>query len=99
RSAMASAESTLTELQRESGKTAAELGETDRLLSEKKAQRSGAQRRADAIEGLLSSLDSELQAVGATRDVAVLLRLEGESRQRRDRSLSLKSRAASAQQQ
>jgi DNA repair exonuclease SbcCD ATPase subunit len=99
RAAMASAESTLTELQRESGKTAAELGETDRLLTEKRAQRLGAQRRADVIEGLLSSLDSELQGVGATRDVAVLLRLEGESRLRRDRSLSLKSRAVSVQQQ
>jgi hypothetical protein len=95
----AAAESSLAEVRREIGGASAELTEIERALADKIAQRAGAQRRLDVIEELLRSLDTELKAVGATRDVTVLVALEGDTRRRRDEAASLKARGQSLQQQ
>ena len=99
RIAVSAAESTLIELQHETGKTLANLAEQDRLLAETRAQRAGAQRRLEVIEGLLKALDGELQEVGATRDVAVLLTLEGTTRQQRDHAAAQKARSLQVRQE
>jgi DNA repair protein SbcC/Rad50 len=99
RNAMSLTASALARLQLESGKIAAELAESDRLLAEMAAQRAGAERRAGVIQSQLGSLDDELRSVGASRDVAGLLKLESDLRQRRDETLTLKARAASLQQE
>jgi exonuclease SbcC len=95
----AAADSGLAEVRREIGGASAELTEIERALADRIAQRAGAQRRLDVIEELLRSVDAELKAVGATRDVTVLVELEGNTRRQRDEAGSLKARGQSLQQQ
>ena len=99
RIATSAAESALIELQHGTGKTLANLAEQDRLLTEARAQIAGAKCRLEAIEGLLSALDGELQKVGATRDVAVLLTLESTTRARRDNAAAHKTRCLQVRQE
>lgn len=99
RIAVSAAENTLIELEHQTGKALANLAEQDRLLTETRAQRAGATRRLEAIEGLLTALDGELQKVGATRDVAVLLALESATRQQRDNAATQKARSLHVRQE
>jgi anti-sigma factor ChrR (cupin superfamily) len=91
----AAAEGSLAEVRREIGGASAEMTEIDRTLADKIAQRAGAQRRLDLIEELLRSVDTELKAVGATRDVTVLVELEGNTRRQREEAGSLRARGKS----
>ena len=99
RIAVSAAENTLIELEHQTGKALANLAEQDRLLTETRAQRAGAMRRLEAIEGLLTALDGELQKVGATRDVAVLLALESATRQQHDNAATQKARSLQVRQE
>jgi hypothetical protein len=99
RNIAANAEISLVELQQDTGRALADLTETDRLLSEMRAHRAGAQRRLEVIEGLLKALDAELRDVGATRDVGTLLKLERAIRELRDHAAAQKARAIQVRQQ
>lgn len=89
----------LTQLQIHAGKAAGQLAELDRQLTDARAQRAGAQRQLEALDGLLFALDTDLKKVGANREVAILLGLEASTRSQRDQMLSLRDRAVAAQRQ
>jgi DNA repair exonuclease SbcCD ATPase subunit len=93
RSAASEAEGALAELQHAVGRGRADLAEQERLLTEARAQKAGAQRRLISAEGLLNALDKELQQVGATRDITSLLSLESTTRQKRDQFAMQKARS------
>lgn len=89
----------LGQLQLAADRAMAQLTEFDRQLTENRAQRAGAQRQLEALEGLLSRLDAELDQVGASRDVTVLLNLESTTRSQRDELISTGDRAVAVQRQ
>jgi hypothetical protein len=81
------------ELQHAIGGVRADLTEQERIYTEVRARKVGAQHRLTSVDGQLKTLDEELQKVGATRDITSLLSLESSTRQQRDDLSTLKTRS------
>jgi AAA domain len=80
-------------LEREQGQRQASLLELDRTIAEKKSEIAGIERRLQVVEAFLGSLDAELKAVGASRDVRTVLEIDQRERQQRDDLSLLKTKA------
>jgi exonuclease SbcC len=86
-------------LDREQGQTQANLFDLDRAIADKKAEVAGVERRTQAVEAFLNSLDAELNSVGASRDIRSLVDMQGRARQQRDNLVLLKTRALEIEQE
>lgn len=85
-------------LEREQGQAAASLSELDRAIAEKMLEIAGIERRLQAVQGFLDSLDAELKTVGASRDVRTVLDMEQRIRQELDSLISFKQKAVEIRQ-
>ena len=80
-------------LEREHGQAQAKLLELDRAAAEKTSEIAGIERRYQVVKAFLDSLDAELKAVGASRDVHTILEMEQRVRQQRDDMSMFKNKA------
>jgi exonuclease SbcC len=87
-------EPSISALQREQGQTQAGLTELERAIVGKNTEIAGAERRLQAVEGFLNSLDLELTKVGASRDPRTLLDLDQDTRRNQDELRALKGKAS-----
>lgn len=78
------AEQRIKTLEREQGQAQARLAELDRGIATKTSETAGIERRLQVVRSFLDSLDDELNAAGASREVSSLLQLEQRVRQERD---------------
>jgi chromosome segregation ATPase len=82
----------------EQGQIQARLNDLDRNIAERRSELSGIDRRLGVVQTFLESLDSELMAIGATRDLRTVLDIDQRSRHERDQLLALKTKATEIQQ-
>lgn len=80
-------------VERELGQVQASLSEWERANNDKTAEIAGVERRLQVVEAFLGSLDSDLKAVSASRDVHTILDVEQRSRQQLDDMILLRNKA------
>lgn len=80
-------------LEKEQGQTQATLLELDRTNNDRAAEIAGIERRLQVVDAFLDSLDKELKAVGASRDVRTILEIEKQTRHQLDDIVLYKSKA------
>jgi len=76
-------------LEREQGKQYATIAELERALGEMTSEVAGAQRRAEAVQAYLASLDSDLNSIGASRDMRTVVNAEERAKGRNDELVAL----------
>jgi DNA repair protein SbcC/Rad50 len=76
-------------LDREQGRLYAIIAELERHLGEMTAEMAGAQRRAQAVQAFLASVDNDLNSIGASRDMETIVNAEERAKGRNDELVAL----------